>query len=99
DESMKQKLKIQEGEKATIYEPRGCPECNFTGFTDRLAIFEIFVMNDTLRELTMRRATAEELKKEARRLGMSTMKDDGFRKVKLGLTTIQEVIDITGEEE
>ncbi|MCM8824891.1 MAG: GspE/PulE family protein [Candidatus Omnitrophica bacterium] len=99
DEAMKRKLKIQEGEKVTIYEPRGCPECNFTGFTDRLAIFEIFVMNDTLRELTMRRATAEELKKEARRLGMSTMKDDGFRKVKLGLTTMQEVIDVAGEEE
>jgi type IV pilus assembly protein PilB len=55
-------------------------------------------MNDTLRELTMRRATAEELRKEARRLGMSTMRDDGFRKVKLGITTIQEVIDVAGEE-
>jgi type II secretory ATPase GspE/PulE/Tfp pilus assembly ATPase PilB-like protein len=65
---------------------------------DRLAIFEIFVMNNTLRELTMRRATAEELRKEARRLGMSTMRDDGFRKVKLGITTIQEVIDVAGEE-
>ncbi|HXK45132.1 MAG TPA: GspE/PulE family protein, partial [bacterium] len=98
DEQMKKALKIQEGEKVTIYEPRGCPECNFTGFMDRLAIFEIFIMNDTLRDLTMKRATAEELRKEARRLGMSTMRDDGIRKVKLGFTTLQEVTEVAGEE-
>ncbi len=98
DEQTRNLLNIKDDEKVTIYEPRGCPECNFTGFTGRIAIFEIFVMTDELRNLTMKRATAEELKKEARRSGMSTMRDDGFRKVKLGMTTLQEVIEVAGSE-
>ena len=99
DDLAKQLLNIKENEKVTMYEPKGCPECNFTGFTGRIAIFEIFVMTDTLRDLAMRRVTAEEIKKEARKSGMSTMREDGFRKVKIGMTTLQEVIEVAGKEE
>jgi len=99
DDLAKQLLNIKENEKVTMYEPKGCPECNFTGFTGRIAIFEIFVMTDTLRDLAMRRVTAEEIKKEARKSGMSTMREDGFKKVKIGMTTLQEVIEVAGKEE
>ncbi|HPP67225.1 MAG TPA: ATPase, T2SS/T4P/T4SS family, partial [bacterium] len=99
DEETKKILDIKDGENPTIYQPKGCSECNFTGFSGRIAIFEIFVMTDELRDLTMQRTTAEVLRKQARKAGMSSMKADGFRKVKLGMTTIQEVIDVAGMED
>jgi len=99
DEETKKMLDIKDGENPTIYQPKGCSECNFTGFSGRIAIFEIFVMTDELRDLTMQRTTAEVLRKQARKAGMSSMKADGFRKVKLGMTTIQEVIDVAGMED
>ncbi len=99
DEQTKKILNIKEGEKVTIYEPRGCAECNYTGFIGRIGIFEMFIMNYDLRELTLKRASAFQLREVARKYGMRSMKEDGLEKVKLGWTTIKEVLDITGDIE
>jgi type II secretory ATPase GspE/PulE/Tfp pilus assembly ATPase PilB-like protein len=99
DENTKKILDIKEGEKVTIYQPKGCQECNFTGFSGRLGIFEIFTMNDELRELAIKRVTASALRKVASKYGMKSMRDDGLAKVKLGITTIKEVTYITGDIE
>ena len=56
-------------------------------------------MNDELREMTLRRVSAEELRKAAERSGLRSMYDDGILKVKMGLTTLDEVIGVTGQEE
>jgi type IV pilus assembly protein PilB len=98
DEEMKRKLRVQEGEELNVCIPKGCNECNFTGFRGRLGIFEIFVMNDELRELTLRRAGAAELRAVARKYGMRMMVEDGYIKVKKGITTLDEVYSVTGEK-
>ncbi len=98
DERLKKLLKIKEGEEVNVCQPKGCNECGFTGFYGRIGIFEIFVMNDELRELTLRRVSAEELRKAAERGGMRSMYEDGILKVKIGITTIDEVISVTGQE-
>jgi type II secretory ATPase GspE/PulE/Tfp pilus assembly ATPase PilB-like protein len=54
-------------------------------------------MNDELRELTLRRASVSELRQAAIKNGMKLMFDDGIRKVRLGITTMDEVLTVTGE--
>ncbi|MGC8976387.1 MAG: GspE/PulE family protein [Candidatus Ratteibacteria bacterium] len=97
DEKLKIALKIKDGEEVNVCRPKGCNECGFTGFRGRIGIFEIFIMNDELRELTLRRVSASELRKEAEKSGMRSMYDDGILKVKMGITTLDEVISVTGE--
>ncbi|HOM26918.1 MAG TPA: GspE/PulE family protein [bacterium] len=97
DEKLRKVLKIKEGEEVNVCQPKGCNECGFTGFFGRIGIFEIFIMNDELRDLTLRRVSAEELRKVAEKSGMRSMFDDGVLKVKMGLTTLDEVISVTGE--
>ncbi len=97
DEHLIKVLKIQPGEEVNVCKPKGCNECNFTGFRGRKGIFEIFAMNDEIRELTLRRSTVNELKTAAIKNGMHLMIDDGLRKVKLGITTLEEVLTVTGE--
>ncbi|MCM8767243.1 MAG: GspE/PulE family protein [Candidatus Omnitrophica bacterium] len=97
DEKLKIALKIKEGEEVNVCQPKGCSECNFTGFFGRIGIFEIFIMNDELRDLTLRRVSADELRRVAEKSGMRSMYDDGVLKVKMGLTTLDEVISVTGE--
>ncbi len=97
DEKLKIALKIKEGEEVNVCQPKGCNECNFTGFFGRIGIFEIFIMTDELRDLTLRRVSADELRKVAEKSGMRSMYDDGVLKVKMGLTTLDEVISVTGE--
>jgi len=90
-------LNIQEGEPCELYQPKGCAECNFTGFSGRLGVFEIFLMTDTMRDLTLRRVSASELRRAAVENGMKSMRDDGIAKTKRGLTTLQEVFEVAGE--
>lgn len=97
DEEMSKILRIQPGEEVNVCKPKGCNECNFTGFRGRKGIFEIFAMNDELRELTLRRASVSELRQAAIKNGMKLMFDDGIRKVRLGITTMDEVLTVTGE--
>ncbi|MCM8772562.1 MAG: GspE/PulE family protein [candidate division WOR-3 bacterium] len=99
DEKLKRALKIKEGEEVNVCQPKGCNECGFTGFYGRIGIFEIFIMNDELRELTLKRVSASELREAAIKAGMRSMYEDGILKVKMGITTLDEVISVTGQEE
>jgi len=91
-------LGIKDGDAVDLCRPKGCNECNFTGFLGRIGIFEIFVMNDTLRDLTLRRVSAAEIRAAAIASGMRSMRDDGFEKVRRGMTTLEEVFAVVGEE-
>lgn len=73
-------------------EGRECPECRGSGYKGRMAIHELMVMNDEIRSLVMRHASASEIREVARRTGMRTLREDGMRKVATGLTTIEQVI-------
>jgi len=78
-------------EKYTFYRGRGCEHCRYTGYRGRIGLFELMVMNEELADLTLRRAPLSEIRAAARAAGMRTLKDDGLEKVKLGITTFEEV--------
>ena len=78
-------------EKYTFYRGKGCEHCRHTGYKGRIGLFELMVMNEELADLTLRRAPLSEIRAAARAAGMRTLKDDGLEKVKLGITTFEEV--------
>lgn len=81
-----------------LYHGRGCPECMGTGYKGRLGIFELMVLNDTMKSLILRTSDAGQLKKQALSsltTGMCTLRQDGLRKVLAGLTTLEEVFRVT----
>ncbi|MCM8781256.1 MAG: GspE/PulE family protein, partial [Candidatus Omnitrophica bacterium] len=86
-------------EKITFYTAEGCKFCNYTGFYGRVAILETVMIDDTIRGMIIRKSSIDEIKKYAiEQRGMKTLRDDGFLKVREGLTTIEEALRITTEE-
>ena len=90
---------IERLSEGTIYEPAGCEECRGTGFRGRTGVYELIVINDTIRPLIVSRASSNEIKAMALREGMHTLRDDGWNKVLKGVTTIEEVLRVTEEDE
>ena len=76
----------------------GCSECNFSGYRGRIAIYEVLPFRDALKELVFERASAAEIRKKARTLGMMTLRETGINKVIAGVTTLEEVLRITERE-
>ncbi len=101
DEAFLRKIGFPIGRLAgrTLYEPAGCEECRGTGFRGRTGIYEILVMSDAIRSLVTARASANEIKAEAIRRGMRTLRDDGWTKALDGVTTIEEVLRVSEEDE
>lgn len=77
---------------------KGCPNCNQTGYKGRLAIYEIMVMHESLKELILRGASTADLKREAVKLGMSTLRMSAIQKMRDGLTTIEETVRVTDSD-
>lgn len=89
-----------EGQTAVqAWRAKGCPACNYTGYFGQLAIHELFTIDDEIRELIGRSATLMEIKQAAFAAGFTTMRYDGIKKVLRGLTTFQEVDDVTMEDD
>lgn len=70
---------------------RGCSHCGNSGYRGRLGVFELMTMNSRIRELAFQGASTQELRKEAIKLGMTTLYDDAILKTCKGITTIDEV--------
>jgi len=87
----------QEQGDVVLYKGRGCEACLQTGFRGRTGIFEFLVMDDALRGLMMQTSDAATLRKAAMERGMRTLREDGLRKIKAGITTVEEVLRVTGE--
>ena len=81
-----------------LYKGKGCDRCAHTGYVGRVGIYEVMEMTDEIRELIMASANARDIKHAAMKVGMTTMLEDGIRKVLAGMTTLEEVIKITGGE-
>jgi len=81
--------------KPTLYRPQGCDDCGGTGYAGRIAIIEILLMSDEIRELVLKRTDVGEIARMAEAQGMISMRDDGLRKAVTGLTTIEEVLRVT----
>jgi len=77
---------------------QGCPNCNQTGYKGRMAIYEVMVLHDALKEIILRGVSAADLKREAVKLGMSTLRLSAIKKVRDGLTTIEETVRVTDSD-
>lgn len=77
----------------------GCEECRQLGYQGRTGIHELMLVNEGVRPLIMNRAPASTIALKAREQGMRTLREDGWRKVKLGVTTLEEVLRVTQSEE
>ncbi|MBI5378878.1 MAG: type II secretion system ATPase GspE [Nitrospirae bacterium] len=81
-----------------FFRGRGCEACAQTGYRGRIGIFEWLPMGEEVRKSTLQRADAGALRERAVSLGMRTLREDGWQKVRQGLTTIEEVVRVTKEE-
>jgi type IV pilus assembly protein PilB len=75
-----------------IYGPVGCPACSNTGYAGRSGLYEVMPVSDALREMILNRASASEIKEQAVREGMITLRGDGILKLKSGITSLEEVL-------
>jgi type IV pilus assembly protein PilB len=78
------------------YEPVGCGRCSGMGYKGRLGLYEVMVVSEDIRRLVLQRAPADEIAAVAMRDGMRRLRDDGFEKVKAGMTSLAEVARVAG---
>ena len=83
----------------TIYKSVGCRECRNTGFHGRHAIFEWMDTDSEIRQLVLKNASTDQIRDVARRAGMRMLAEDGWRLVRLGITTVEEVLSVTTAKE
>jgi len=77
---------------------KGCKTCSQSGYKGRVALYEVMVMNDGLKDLILQGASTAELKSEAIRMGMATLRRSGLNKVAEGVTTVEEVLRVTASD-
>jgi len=82
----------------TVYDSKGCPVCEHTGFKGRTAIFEMFAINDHIRKMILARSDSDQIRKEAQRMSMRTLHQSGMEKVRRGLTSLAEVYRVARDE-
>jgi general secretion pathway protein E len=101
DPTILRELKVDGGNLAglNIIDVKGCERCSYTGYLGRNGIFEFLPMNDRIQKLILEKKDANMIKEVARKNGMRTLREDGWLKVKQGVTTISEVLRVTQEEE
>lgn len=88
-------IPVTDLEGVTLYEGRGCIECNGTGFYGRMAITELLDLSDQIRSLILDKRPAAEIKKAAKEEGMTFLRESAIRKVFLGETTLREINKVT----
>lgn len=78
-----------------IYKPKGCNDCNQTGFKGRIAIPEVMYIDDDIRKLISTQASYAQIREVARNNGMETLFESGLRKVEAGITSLEEILSVT----
>lgn len=97
-EMIKEDLALGSTDKIKIFKGEGCPNCNFTGYFGRTAIYEILTVDEDIQRLIMEKASLSAIRKTAAAAGMRSLRRDGWMKVVKGLTTPDEVLRITQKE-
>ncbi len=77
---------------------KGCDNCNGSGYRGRVALYEVMPVKEDLKELILRGGSAMEIKREAARLGMKTLRQAGLSKLEEGMTTLEEVLRVTASD-
>src|SRR5947199_5097362 len=86
-----------EGEAIETFRGAGCEQCSGRGYTSRVGIFEMMDVTDEIRKLIMANEDASVLTRAARRNGMRNLREDGWRMIRSGMTTVEEVMRVTQE--
>ncbi len=81
-----------------LYKGQGCRHCQGTGYRGRMGIFEMMVVTDEIRSLILDNASPRALRTEAAKQGMTSLRDDGFRHLHAGRTTIEEILRVTKDD-
>jgi len=82
---------VLDRDDVTLYRAKGCPRCNGTGYKGRLGLYEVMVVSEAVRRLTVERKSADEISRVAEAEGMKSLREDGIDKVLQGLTSIEEI--------
>jgi general secretion pathway protein E len=96
DEAAMLRLTVPEGKRIKVHEGQGCFECRGTGYLGRTGIFEILPIDDAIKHLIVNGADSPEIKREAVKNGMRTLRQSALRKLAEGATTFEEVVRVTG---
>ncbi len=98
DAAVLQRLKLPFAvtESEPVYRPKGCKECSFSGFRGRVGIFELLPVTDAVRSLILDSQSSLVLREHAVKNGMTLLRDDGWAKVKAGITSLEEVVRVSG---
>ncbi len=96
-ELLKMGFPVHDRDKVELKRGAGCLNCRNTGYSGRMGIFEVFPMSDQLKKMVSAASPVEELRQVAAREGMATLREDAWRKVQAGLTTVEEAIRVTRE--
>jgi type II secretory ATPase GspE/PulE/Tfp pilus assembly ATPase PilB-like protein len=81
----------------TVYKGKGCDECLNTGYIGRIGLFELLILNPKIRQMVQEKRSSEEIKAEAIKDGMLTLRDEGVQKALAGLTSLAEITRVTIE--
>jgi type IV pilus assembly protein PilB len=81
-----------EVEPPVIYKPVGCSSCSKTGYRGRIAVHEVMTVSEEIERLTVAHASSADIAAAAREQGMITLREDGWTKVRMGLTSIEEIL-------
>jgi type IV pilus assembly protein PilB len=92
---MKEFLALQGFANQQMWKGHGCDRCRNTGYAGRIGVYELLIMDDSLRDQVTRNPDVTQLRKVCRERGLVTLRDDGFAKVIKGLTTVDEVLRVT----
>jgi type II secretory ATPase GspE/PulE/Tfp pilus assembly ATPase PilB-like protein len=86
-------------EDIKAFHGKGCKVCSQTGYRGRAGIYELLVVDDLIRQLILAKSTAQKIRDFARDQGMTTLREDGWKKVAAGITTVEEVLRVTLSEQ
>jgi type IV pilus assembly protein PilB len=86
---------IRSGMEIEAYEPLGCSRCSQSGYRGRVGIYSVMTMSEGIKEMTVAQAPEAEIAAAAREEGMLTLREDGFAKVRSGMTSLEEVLRVT----
>jgi type II secretory ATPase GspE/PulE/Tfp pilus assembly ATPase PilB-like protein len=92
-------LNPEEVADITFYKGAGCENCNRTGYHGRTTVLELLMMSHAIREMVLKHEPTGNLKNQARREGMRTLRDDAWLKVFAGMTTLEEAVMITQQDD
>ena len=91
--------KREEGLASDFFRPKGCSRCFNSGYKGRVVLAEVLVLSPAIKELVLNKSQEQAIKQQARREGMQTLREDGILQARSGLTSLEEVLRVTAQDE